>query len=139
MASAGKYIHKIDSNATSTVFTNAYTLGRQKNLVVPSEPGLDGITGRVSVIRLDGTVKDPAAKTVFVTVTYDQAGTHVWLEEQSVNITAAPFGTGWGAVIKYESLARVLPSECPEGTISIFVKTDNATATCSEARFLWEE
>jgi len=139
MASNGKYIHKLDSNASATVFTNAYTLGKQKNLVVPTEPGLDGITGRVSVIRLDGTVHDPAAKTVYVIVTYDQAGTHVWLEERSVDITHAPFGTGWGAVITYESLVRLLPSECPEGTISIFVKTDNATATCNEARFLWEE
>jgi len=106
MASAGKYIHKIGSNVTTTVFTNTYTLGLQKDLPVPTGPGLDGITGRVSVIRFDGTVVDSSCKTIFVTATYDQAGTHVWLEERSVDITKAPFGTGWGAVVTYDSLVR---------------------------------
>ena len=71
MASNGKYIHKIESGGTPVVFTNAYNVTLRKDLVVPTEPGLDGITGRVSVIRFDGTTHDPAAKTIFVSVTYD--------------------------------------------------------------------
>lgn len=139
MAVNGKYVHKIGESSTTIVATNAWDVSVRKDLPMPQDPGSNGMLGKLSCARISGTVHDPAAKTITIVFTYNQAGTLLWLEEKTVDIMHAPFGTGWRAIAIWDTLIRVTPSECPEGTVSAFIKTDSATATCTEIKLLWEE
>lgn len=132
-------VHKLVDSPATVSLTTAYQLTARKDLLVPVSPGLDGITGRISCVRLFGLSHSSSTKAISIIVTYDQAGTNPWLSEKTVDITPAPFGVGqWGALITYEVLGRLIPTECPEGTISVFMKVDSGTATCNDCHFLWE-
>lgn len=139
MSSTERKVHKLVDSPDTVSLTTAYALTARKDLTVPTGPGLDGITGRISCVRLYGDAHSPSCKTVSIIITYNQAGTDPWLVERTADITSAPFGgSSWAAVIQYEVLGRLTPSECPEGTVSVFMKVDSGTATCNDCHFLWE-
>lgn len=139
MSSTERKVHKLIDSPASINLTTAYSASDRKDLTVPIGPGLDGITGRLSCIRLYGPTHSASCKAVSVVVTYDQAGAEPWLAERTSNITEAPFGVGqWTAIIPYDVLVRLIPSECPQGTVSVFMKVDSGTATCNDCHFLWE-
>lgn len=139
MPSVGRYIYELKDETLSTVITSAYSLLTRIDLPIPIDPvpnnALKGMLGAVKVI---GPVKDPAAKTMDVIITYNQAGTDVLFGQETATITDAPVGGGWGFHIDYGSLMLTYPKDHPEGTISIFMRTNNSTATVSDVHFIWE-
>ena len=89
-------------------------------------------------VAIIGAVKDVAAKTMDVIITYNQSGSVVLLGQETATITDAPTGGGWGFHIDYRSLILTNPKDHPEGTVSIFMRTNNATATVNDVHFIWE-
>jgi len=136
----GRYVHKLVDSPAEVALTNAYTVTGRKDLIVPTTQSMDGITGRISCIRLYGKAHTGAAKDMTIIVTYDQAGTKVWLDEVTAPVTHGPFvGGQWSVTLPIEHLGRVVASDCPEGTISVFAHVDAGTATWNDVHFLWEE
>ena len=140
MGAAAKYVHKLTDSPATVSLTTAWQATGRKDITVPSTVGMDGICGKIGCVRLYGLDHSAAAKEVFIIVTYNQAGNLIWLGEQSALLTHSMFsGTEWQAHVKYDILGSIKPSECPEGTISIFAKLDGGTADWNDAHFLWEE
>ena len=140
MGQNGKYVHKLVDSPAEVNITNVYTTTGRKDITVPSGNALDGICGRISCIRMYGNAHTGAAKDMTIIVTYDQAGTKVWLDEVSAPVTHGPFAGGqWSVTLSIEHLGKITPSDCPEGTISVFAHVDAGTATWNDVHFLWEE
>lgn len=139
MPSVGKYIYELKKEDLTTVITNAYSLGTRIDLTIPQDPvPNNGLKGSLGAIKIIGAVKDVAAKTMDVIVTYNQSGSDVLLGQETATITDAPTGGGWGFHIDYRSLILTYPKDHPEGTVSIFMRTNNATATVNDVHFIWE-
>ena len=133
------------SFTTPIVLTDAYDLATQVVLAVPYFPGygipFPTITGRLSIIRVYGSVKDAAATELSSIVTFDQLGERPWLTEATGAITTSPLGGGnWTCGINVDQLFVYSWTDAgPSGTISIFLKTNVQTATITHVHFVYQE
>tara|TARA_R110000822_G_scaffold190422_2_gene329161 strand:+ start:2282 stop:2731 length:450 start_codon:yes stop_codon:yes gene_type:complete len=147
-AKSGKVVTRLTAAQTvPLVITNVYSLPTKIDIPVPYFPGpgipFPTLSGKFSVLRIYGSVKDAAATSLFVTTTFDQAGLVPWLEESSAAITVSPFGGAggsWTCGIKLDELFVLNWKDLDaNGTFSIFLKTNNQTATVTDVHFLYEE
>lgn len=145
-ARTGLIVSRAESTFTTPiVLTNVYDVATRITLQVPYFPGygipFPTMTGKLSVIRAYGSVKDAAATELSCIVTFDQLGAKPWLTEEMGAITTSPLGAGsWTCGIKIDELfAYSWQDADPSGTITIFLKTNNQTATITHLHFVYQE
>jgi len=139
MPSVGKFINEIRYTGAPVTFTNAYNAATRIDLPIPIDPVPNyGFVGQLGTIKISGDVKDVAAKDLYVTVCYDQGGTEIFFGEELLTISDAVAGGGWGTHYDYRSLIYSRPEDHPQGTVSIFMRTNNGTANVTDVHFIWE-
>lgn len=139
MPSVGRYIYKVCYTGLPVIFDVAYNAALRIDIAIPIDPvPNNALKGMLGTIKIIGSVKDAATKDLWVTVCYDQAGTNIMFGEETGTITPAVTGTKWVLHIDYNSLMWTMPKDHPEGTVSIFIRTNNGHATVTDLDFIWE-
>lgn len=141
MAKIGKYIHRAEWTGTQVIGTAYLAGGAGQELTVNQSSGYgEGLVGRLSHLLLNFSSGATNTKlTAFITL--DSAGDEILVPETEMPIIfgRTTAGTG-GAAARLDVDVRLLPTELHNGTsIYIWVKTDAANATLTDARLFWEE
>jgi len=141
MAKTGKFIHRAEWEGTQAIGTAYLASGAGQELIVNQSSGYgEGLVGRLSHLLLNFSGAGANTKmTAFLTK--DAAGDEVIVPETEMTITygRATAGTG-GCAARLNVDIRLLPTELHNGTsLFIWVKTDAAAATLTDARLFWEE